>query len=699
MEIWDQISKRVRIKLILLSLIIPPPFLVAQDNETCEMCHEDETMETMMGGRPVSLFVTSDHLVGTPHEDFYCVDCHSDLEDVEDFPHDRNLDLPNCGLCHEEAQEEFIEGFFQPLIDKGYTNIPTCQDCHGKHKVSWEGKPKRVCGVCHQDVLKEFQNSIHWVEDAEEQDITCVSCHEPHFKHEKSRYTPQGWKLKLVESCNRCHEDQVQNYHESRHFYEVNNGNLNAPVCSDCHARHNILSPRNPESIVSVANLDQTCTRCHEDYERSIHRKPENDDPRNETCVACHTGHNTDFKAKSLIFDAHVSNVCMGCHEDILEEGFGSAHQPIHLEQLEILRKGEVADCGSCHQYHYRAPHHLTENALRKECGDCHEKEKAEYERSAHFVSRQKGHEEAPTCIDCHENRMIDSMDEEYKGQHIIELCGRCHGDRDITMKFQLNPAVIEGYGTSYHGQVYALGYQGEQFATCISCHNNHSILSADEEGSSIHKDHIMETCGQCHEDVNKNFVGYLQHYSPMAPEENKILHFIDIFMKLLLGVTLTIFGIHTLLWFIRLIIHRIKNGPLKHENTSGRYIKRFKFIDRFFHIVMVVSFLTLAFTGLPLKYSHTGLSTWLVNNIVGFRTAAILHRIAAITLGLLFIFHIANLLYKLISKKQKGIFWGPRSLVPNLQDVKDFFNHILYFIGLKKEVPLFGRWTYWEKF
>ncbi len=683
---------------LLFFAVTLPHTLQAQDNETCEMCHDDETMETTIGGRPVSLYVTSEQLVGSPHEGFSCIDCHTDLEGVEDFPHQKNLDLPVCGNCHEEAQKEFIEGFFQPLIDKGYTTIPTCQDCHGKHKVSWVGKPKKVCGICHQDIVREFQNSIHW-QDSDDPDITCVTCHNPHFKHEKSLYSPEGWKLKLVDRCARCHEDQVRNYKLSRHYTEVASGNLKAPICSDCHAKHNILSPRNPNSIVSVANLDRTCTRCHEGYERSIHRKPVNDDPRNETCVACHTGHNTDFNAKSLIFDTHVSQVCMGCHEDILESGFGSAHQSIHLKQLDLIKEGKVADCGTCHQYHYRAPHHQKDHALRKECGDCHTKEQADYEKSAHYVSRQKGHMEAPTCVTCHSNRMINSMNETYKGQHIIELCSSCHGDRNITMKFQLNPNVVEGYNSSYHGQIYALGYQGEQFATCVSCHDNHSILPSDQPESTISKENIMKTCGKCHEDVNENFVGYLQHYSPMAPKQNKILRFIDVFMKGLLLVTLVIFGTHTLLWFIRLMIHRVKNGPLKHENPSGRYVKRFHLIDRISHVVMIMGFLTLAFTGLPLKYSHTRLANWLVHNIVGFRTAAILHRSAAITLGLVFLAHILNLLYKTFVKKQKGMFWGPKSLVPNLQDVKDFIHHMLYFVGMRKDTPKFGRWTYWEKF
>jgi hypothetical protein len=91
-----------------------PLFLLSQDNETCTDCHDDEDLTKTRRGIEVSLYVNEDHLVDSPHEDFYCVDCHEDLYDVEDFPHDDNLDLPFCGSCHEDAQEEFIDHFFQP---------------------------------------------------------------------------------------------------------------------------------------------------------------------------------------------------------------------------------------------------------------------------------------------------------------------------------------------------------------------------------------------------------------------------------------------------------------------------------------------------------------------------------------------------------------------------------------------------------
>ena len=67
--------------------------------------------------------------------------------------------------------------------------------------------------------------------------------------------------------------------------------------------------------------------------------------------------------------------------------------------------------------------------------------------------------------------------------------------------------------------------------------------------------------------------------------------------------------------------------------------------------------------------------------------------------MGVVFFVHLAILFRKAVLEKKKGIFWGPDSLVPNPQDFVDFYQHILYFIGIKKSEPSFGRWTYWEKF
>ena len=681
--------------------------LNAQDMETCLECHgdeDDDDLSILRHGVTHSLYVSEDDFADTPHEGFECVDCHEALDGLEDddFPHDTPLALPDCGSCHDDVLEEFVDGFHSPLVAKGYGNIPRCSDCHGNHKIKWQGQPRQVCGVCHNEILDDFLHSAHWHEESQTADVTCVSCHSPHNKLEREDYTPHGWKLHLAENCRSCHKENVENYFLSGHYEQLEKGNLKAPVCSNCHEKHGVLSPRDPNSLVSVDKLDVVCLNCHEGYQESVHTPKENDhDPVMITCVVCHTGHETKMVGgtKTSIFDIELDKVCLKCHTGTLITGENEAHGAIHREEITKIEQGEASNCGDCHTYHYMAPEHASDSALEKSCDDCHPDQQAEYEKSTHFISRQKGHEEAPSCIDCHDSQRIQKADEEFFGQSEITLCASCHDNREVTMRFQLNSHVLEGYNSSYHGQNYQLGYQGDDFATCVSCHDNHSILPSDHPESTTGQQRIIETCSQCHEEVNLNFVQYLEHYTPMMEEQNPILHGIHVFMIWLLIGTLSVFGGHTILWLIRLLIKRIIEGPFHRPTKSNKRIKRFTRTSRLLHIGMAGAFLTLAGTGLPLKYSHSVMANWLVHNVIGFRTAALAHRTAAVTMAAVFIIHLSMLAYKAIGKKEKGLFWGPDSLVPNWQDVKDFVHHIAYFIGARSDEPTFGRWTYWEKF
>jgi hypothetical protein len=55
-------------------------------------------------------------------------------------------------------------------------------------------------------------------------------------------------------------------------------------------------------------------------------------------------------------------------------------------------------------------------------------------------------------------------------------------------------------------------------------------------------------------------------------------------------------------------------------------------------------------------------------------------------------------LVYGLFVKRDKGYFWGPRSMVPQPRDIFDFIAMMKYFLYLGPR-PKFDRFTYWEKF
>jgi len=151
----------------------------------------------------------------------------------------------------------------------------------------------------------------------------------------------------------------------------------------------------------------------------------------------------------TTVFDIKLDEVCIRCHEGSLIVEEDKAHGLIHREEVAKVEMGEESNCGDCHTYHYMAPDHEKDKALEKSCGDCHREQQVQYENSSHYVARAKGHLEAPGCVDCHDENRISKSDEQFFGHSVIELCSRCHDDRDLTMQFQLNPDVVEGYETS----------------------------------------------------------------------------------------------------------------------------------------------------------------------------------------------------------------------------------------------------------
>lgn len=126
----------------------------------------------------------------------------------------------------------------------------------------------------------------------------------------------------------------------------------------------------------------------------------------------------------------------------------------------------------------------------------------------------------------------------------------------------------------------------------------------------------------------------------------------------------------------------------------------RFSRKNRALHACMVVSFLSLALTGLTLKFSYTSWAVFLSRVLGGFETAGFIHRTAALIMFGTFITHLQDL-YRQKKENHKSwlsLIFGPGSLVPNGQDLREFIATMKWFLG-RGERPQYGRWTYWEKF
>lgn len=127
-------------------------------------------------------------------------------------------------------------------------------------------------------------------------------------------------------------------------------------------------------------------------------------------------------------------------------------------------------------------------------------------------------------------------------------------------------------------------------------------------------------------------------------------------------------------------------------SETTTRTYERFPLARRIEHWVMMASFVTLALTGLPQKFSSAELSIAFVYILGGIENLRRIHHVAAIVMMLGTAWHI--LVFGYLSYVRRTRF----SMLPSLQDAKDAWQALLYNIGRAQTPPQMGRYTFEEK-
>jgi len=81
-----------------------------------------------------------------------------------------------------------------------------------------------------------------------------------------------------------------------------------------------------------------------------------------------------------------------------------------------------------------------------------------------------------------------------------------------------------------------------------------------------------------------------------------------------------------------------------------------------------------------------------------GYDSCLTFHKVGGIFMICLLLTHVLYLLYKIDWRHFPRSLFGPDSILPQPSDIKNFFQHAAWFVGLSKS-PEFDRWGYWEKF
>jgi formate dehydrogenase subunit gamma len=109
-------------------------------------------------------------------------------------------------------------------------------------------------------------------------------------------------------------------------------------------------------------------------------------------------------------------------------------------------------------------------------------------------------------------------------------------------------------------------------------------------------------------------------------------------------------------------------------------------------HMVLFASCIVLILTGLPIKFSDWAPFAW-VTRMAGRGLLHNLHMVGAIGLTGIALYHLFYTALSELGRRDFGL------LIMKPQDAKDALGQILYFLGIRKEKPLYGRFSYIEKF
>jgi cytochrome b subunit of formate dehydrogenase len=130
-----------------------------------------------------------------------------------------------------------------------------------------------------------------------------------------------------------------------------------------------------------------------------------------------------------------------------------------------------------------------------------------------------------------------------------------------------------------------------------------------------------------------------------------------------------------------------------------GPYLWRFTLPQRLLHLVLIVAFFVLAFTGLPLRLSCVTWAPKLMAFWGGAAAAGQIHRWAGGVVLACFAGYLGFGVAALArARDRRRLLWGPESILLGRRDFREFWQMLRWALG-RGEKPRFGRYSYREKF
>ena len=451
-------------------------------------------------------------------------------------------------------------------------------------------------------------------------------------------------------NCGSCHEDVQNQYAQSIHAVSLDDKNIVPAKCKNCHGSHYVLPSSDPESGTFPQNIAGTCGACHSNpalmallgvrgaspvigYQQSVHARILREDPARgaPTCINCHGSHS--------IF--------------IMSDPRSSFNK---------LNRAET-------------------------CGTCHHQEKEEYLKSIHWRAVQRGHFESPTCNDCHGEHQIESPQDAGAITNRLNLssqvCAKCHSSQAMMSRFGLDAERFASYMRTYHGLALLKG--SPDAASCISCHETHAIREKTSAESSINPLNLQKTCGKCHDNVSAEFITIDVHPRNIQSRNPIAFYARQIYIWLIV-LLISSMVIHNLIILVNYLHQK------RQMRKQSRLYQRFQPFEVYQHMLLLLSFITLAATGFALKFPDAFWVRWLVALGMSESVRSVIHRIAAVVLVASSVVQLCYFIFNSRGRKEFIL------LRPQISDLSGFWQNMKYYLGLSKNKPQFGRWDYTEK-
>lgn len=339
-----------------------------------------------------------------------------------------------------------------------------------------------------------FNSSVH-------ADLECTDCHEDIDGDD----LPHREVFNIVE-CGNCHDDVMELYKDCLHGKAKAKGDPLAPICQDCHGKHDILPVADPYSAVEPMKIPFLCGKCHregtrvqlqrnipqdrilENYSQSIHGEGLLSKGLivSATCVSCHSAHrilpHTD--PRSTISRKNIASTCAVCHAEI-----ESVHRKIIRGELWEKQEHIIPACVDCHQPHEIRSAFYDYGMADRDCLECHENQ--------NLVTTEDG------------RSLFINYNELKSSKHNTIACSQCHSEVNVS---KLRPCetivskidcsschaqVGEDYSKSTHGMLAAR--LDENAPTCKECHGTHNTMGRLDPNSLTFAINIPTLCAKCH--------------------------------------------------------------------------------------------------------------------------------------------------------------------------------------------------------